>query len=240
MASVAKLKADLKKAEEAEKNKSLGKELKEQRKQWLGKARSTHTFQRIREQIHAYVEKVIDVVLINDVVLLKVETIEFMRNNEGVRIEVKEVHKAWHQYHHYTHDITVEQYDILKDTIKTELIGIGEKFREGMHKPDEHHTMGDHSDYRNIKERLLNAKVPFIDLTGKPEFIRMLAWQKHPMLMGKVLLITEYTEQILYNIRDEFVAAARRSMSGRNMRNHSDDADIISAIIKYYKNNAKP
>lgn len=230
------LEKQLEKAKLAEVQESLDKELKRQKKAWLGKARSTHTFTRIGKRIHAYIEKIVDVVLLgDDEVYLKVEAIEFVRDKDVTRIEVKEVHKLWHHNHHYTHDITTEEYDNLKDVVKGELINIGEKFREGMRKPDESHTMGDHRDYRNIQERLVAAKAPFVDIGKMPEFIRTLAWQDHPMLMGNVLLVTPYTEQILRNIKQGFLDSANRTFSGKNAHSYHKDAELIQAIIDYYK-----
>jgi hypothetical protein len=234
METIRELEEKLKKAREAEKAKSLEDELKKQKEAWLGKARATHTFQRIRKQIHAYVEKVVDVVISDNDILLKVESIEFTRNNETLKIEVREIHKAWHQYHHYTYDITPEEYDYLKSLVSIKLVDIGETFREGMRRPDEHHTMGDMCDYRNIEQRLTAVGAPVINLEKIPKFVRILAWQHHPMLMGNVLLINEYTVPILKTIKQGFLKLADRSFSGVNVSHHHKDANLIQAIIDYY------
>ena len=202
MSKVDELKIALRKAEEQEKINSNERRLILAKTNYIGKCTATHTFSRISDQFHAYATRVIDVELDDEGrTILICKDIEILRykypQNKTLKIEVGEKRRSTNSYHHFRYNITVEQFESLYGSVKADMLTAYDNVKGSFKDPDEYQTMGDHNNDRNTMANIEACRIPYLDLTTYPEFIKILAWEKCGLLVGNLLLRTEYTEKSL-------------------------------------------
>lgn len=220
MTEVDKLKEQLRKAEDDEKRQKIEQQLKEMKDQYEDKCFCTHTFQKKRPNMNFRMIWIKSVTISKD----DNQTIKFETENISYSRDAKRMTKfdftesqftdPTQNYHGFRHEVPKEVFLSVKTQVHGNLDSLFDTIRNNMQQ-DVYVTVGDDGDEKSAFNLLERSGAKYVDTTQysgdgfSRNITEILRWNKHPMMVGKYMIISPASKQMTKDIISDLQNNAR-------------------------------